>query len=833
MGLNPSVNDAAGDRNGDGVSNLNEFTRDWLAVVVNIADGSGYDDSWDVLTNGQVVASCRYVNENQTVVGRAVVFVPKGVRVKFTLARYPLDQEVGTDEYELLFELAADAAQPIPWVPVHESPFTDILPYVDGRPPDTSGIYWEYDVPKADLEGHDALRTQQDAPVPETQEVQPGVLISVDDGDPGSGDMLEAKMVVKPFGITGGYTRWLHFSDHTKVRVVAEGLSTPEDPGADIEVGGDMTQPRAYEIHQYGSWAPGDKVAVDLRIKDPDGTVVSSDTITLVVLKVDLDVGDGSGGSPDGDLEDPEDGVRAFLPGERGGVPVISGSPNPNNPSQILLSFQPLKIVALAPGLASVAFDIPGGMVSQWRGYTTDTLVPNETKPDFSFDRDTYQDSYVVPVANGKAVAPFWCKDYGGWCRVRIRFLDSAGSVVYTYRLDIPRDDDHDGISDQWEEDMVREWNTQYGAHETVGNTFFNPDHDAELPDPDGDAGPLAAHASPGDGLSVREEYRGFDFLGSAEWGVTTRFHRLSPARKNLLVEVDSMQGFATTPTAPEIAGCMAAVKSAFMSSAGAQVDYAVDRINLPYASFSVSSDLYAYRATHRGVGDGLHDYTKHAYLLFCESYAPTTPPVTILGITQKSDKGASVFAKTCRTEATTLSPFGVTFTSLIGSVATHELGHVVNAEHHQQRRPAININYTPLASDQSAMITRSAADWTKMYFQMGPDGSTPGTPISLLSPDSDTFAELAAKISLLPGYSATVQPGAGGKYSYLASFNADALTWFWMARAGVSAIIKRSADVSVMEQGYHVQTYITPLFANSGPAADHEAKKLNFKVWF
>ena len=74
--------------------------------VTNIADGSGNDDSWDVLTNGQVVASCRYVNNIQTVAGRAVAFVPKGIRVKFTLGRIPVDQEAGTDEYRIGFELA-------------------------------------------------------------------------------------------------------------------------------------------------------------------------------------------------------------------------------------------------------------------------------------------------------------------------------------------------------------------------------------------------------------------------------------------------------------------------------------------------------------------------------------------------------------------------------------------------------------------------------------------------------------------------------------------------------------------------------------------------------
>lgn len=73
--------------------------------------------------------------------------------------------------------------------------------------------------------------------------------------------------------------------------------------------------------------------------------------IKLTILSVDLDVANGSGGGPDGDIDDPEDGTHGYIPGKRGNANILSWSSG-------TLSPQPLKIVALAPDVASVRFEL-------------------------------------------------------------------------------------------------------------------------------------------------------------------------------------------------------------------------------------------------------------------------------------------------------------------------------------------------------------------------------------------------------------------------------------------------------------------------------------------
>lgn len=79
--------------------------------------------------------------------------------------------------------------------------------------------------------------------------------------------------------------------------------------------------------------------------------------------------------------------------------------------------------------------------------------------------------------------------------------------------------------------------------------------------DPDG-PGPLPEHKTEGDSLAVFQEYRGFILDGGP--GHSGGHTRLSPARKEFLVEVDIMAGVTHMPSEAEIRGIMDTVSAGF-----------------------------------------------------------------------------------------------------------------------------------------------------------------------------------------------------------------------------------------------------------------------------
>jgi hypothetical protein len=530
--------------------------------------------------------------------------------------------------------------------------------------------------------------------------------------------------------------------------------------------------------------------------------------VQVVVLKVDLDVGNGSGGGPDGDIDDPEDGTHGYIPGNRGNANILSWSSG-------TLSPQPLKIVALAPGVASVRFELVS--YTTLEGFCANSYQPDATSYDYSFDSST--DSWIAqePVVGGKAVVDFYCKDFGGRCRVEVTFRDAANNVLHTCWLDIPRDADSDGISDQWEENAVTEWNAQYGESQTVGNGFFATSDDKEKTDPDG-AGSLAAHATVGDSLTVMQEYRGFMFDGPADWGGTVGYKRLSPARKNLLIEVENMGGFTGSATKAEVVSAMATLKAVYLSSTGAEVDYATDNNNAPYANFSSESAVTTYRTTHRGHDASTFDYSEYVYLLFCEKdWAANT-----YGRGGGGWLGGNVYCTTGRARASSLSSLGlgISFSGCIGYTATHEIGHCLKAEHHLPVLSALQVNYSPLAADETVLIRR---DDNVLKLETAPDASTFHT-ISLLAATADTFTELDGQVDGLAQYSASVLGSSGAKYSYTIYGSP------WWVYPTADAVIKRHYDHSVMESPAHLlDQLLSPTFANTGTGYAHEVQKMDF----
>ncbi|MEI6149259.1 MAG: LamG domain-containing protein, partial [bacterium] len=119
-GLNPlDPGDAGGDWNGDGLSNLEELSREALAVQVTVADPNGDDDVWSVLLNGHVVATGGAGSP-----GSGVALIPVDTEATFTLQLVSDDGYTNnSDEYQVNFESVDFSSGALPWLPaVSNSP---------------------------------------------------------------------------------------------------------------------------------------------------------------------------------------------------------------------------------------------------------------------------------------------------------------------------------------------------------------------------------------------------------------------------------------------------------------------------------------------------------------------------------------------------------------------------------------------------------------------------------------------------------------------------------------------------------------------------------------
>jgi hypothetical protein len=176
----------------------------------------------------------------------------------------------------------------------------------------------------------------------------------------------------------------------------------------------------------------------------------------------------------------------------------------------------------------------------------------------------------------------------------------------------------NDQISDKWESDMVAQWKTQYNDQQAAGTGFFTGADDKELPDPDGQLSnpTYEEQKTAGDHVSVFSEYRGFildggGFDAGGQNGHTGGHKRLSPARKEALLEVDHTPNLQYSPPG--------GVKTYFDSAtriwsreAGVHVYYVTDNSNLPAPPFvdgmtTTEFDQVAmtYLSAHRGTPGG------------------------------------------------------------------------------------------------------------------------------------------------------------------------------------------------------------------------------------
>jgi len=200
--------------------------------------------------------------------------------------------------------------------------------------------------------------------------------------------------------------------------------------------------------------------------------------------------------------------------------------------------------------------------VSQLEGWCVNGRFASgsQTGDDFSFAPDydlraitvlpevQYSHANARQILASFAHLQLFCKDTGGRCVLTATPYDGDDNAMLPVTVAIPLDGNGNGIADAWERDKVTQHNTIYPSAPVT----WSP---ALYADPLGDDEPAAlgvrrtdgtySHADTGDGLSVMDEYRGYVLDGGADF-TSTRHVRLSPALKELLVQVNELPGMAS-----------------------------------------------------------------------------------------------------------------------------------------------------------------------------------------------------------------------------------------------------------------------------------------------
>ena len=275
------------------------------------------------------------------------------------------------------------------------------------------------------------------------------------------------------------------------------------------------------------------------------GTLI--DKVNLLPMDLDLDV------NGDGDLDDSCDGLTTYLPGYQGDKAIL----HTGTSFKDLQFDEPQAMKLIITGLGTSAVDSATFKIlnpTSYFGYCGNAIAKGGTDKDeavnsgadFSFA--AAEDDFEIQgtIATDQIWAPIYCKDYGAWCQVEIT-LKKNGTVIGTPTLlTLPLDINGDKLADSWQDAENLKWNAQFNPvaprqATDADRALVNPDLDSEEADPDGRNGDggrdLPAMATTGDGLRIREEYRGFILDGGP--GITTpgQHKRLSIARKEMLVE--------------------------------------------------------------------------------------------------------------------------------------------------------------------------------------------------------------------------------------------------------------------------------------------------------
>ena len=503
------------------------------------------------------------------------------------------------------------------------------------------------------------------------------------------------------------------------------------------------------------------------------------ETMKLDLVSRDLDVNGNR------TITDAVDGAENYLPGSVG-TPG-GGYNNVLSDEQNGYTGQLMTLVVDGAGVDSrvdkLTFRITD--VTNHEGYcenaTSISLQGEGKTDDFSFkktgnDRKITIDSSSTPstspsyggrMETDKTWVYFWAKDYGGSCTVEVSLKKEDGTEITTLpALDIPQDEDDDGIADRWEERAVTEWNNQYdGVSEPVGNEFFSPSDDKEKKDPDG-RGPLAEHKDVGDGLTVLHEYRGFDFHSVGAWGGEQNYVRLSPAKKELLVEVDrSVDREAPTVAAPrgEVKSAMTTAKSAFLRSAGVELYYVVDNIVAPKASFTTYNQMESYAAsnydTTNETDSVVLDRSRYVYLLFAFQIGPESDRF-LHGLADEKWNGAIIACNPLHdsiggANATSRfnSLYSISIEEKMGATVTHELGHTVQCSGdtvYYYGTPALRVRMRPTYYPEEPAVWGIEEVGNQFQAQLEPEKGVVDLGMDLYANANVTLADVENGINAL-----------------------------------------------------------------------------------
>ncbi len=390
--------------------------------------------------------------------------------------------------------------------------------------------------------------------------------------------------------------------------------------------------------------------------------------------------------------------------------------------------------------------------VSKHPGYAMNASFTNtaNNEDDFSFASANDQPSVTVGKTawvNSVFDVSLFCKDYAASCVLHITgtiaFTKGGKAGTFTIPDDkpvvfiLPRDNDYDGIADAWEEAEVGKktaqgvwaggkWEQLYGNGtkvtytNTQGQQFtldidkdrdVRGDDDDEPADPDAndkdggtDLGPHGAwmftgvpvpfdmqtamrdfekHGS-GDSYTTMQEYRGFIGIGAAG-----AHRRLSPCRKEVLLEVDVMSlpqelanKFGATEVAARarVAKILDEVAKIYRDTAGIDVYYVIDDVynnRTPHNLLATEDAAKAWKGACRDrARQGEDDYRLFIHMCFVDVLTYAETPAVVYGQCREAFDGG--FVALSRHDLQ-----GVDADLVLSRTFGHELGHAGGCTHY------------------------------------------------------------------------------------------------------------------------------------------------------
>lgn len=358
-------------------------------------------------------------------------------------------------------------------------------------------------------------------------------------------------------------------------------------------------------------------------------SLMAEDWLHLVFAGTQLDV------NYDLDTDDPVDGFMNYRPGYEGATAKLSSGPfrdvTPLAPQRMNVILNGL---GTTRGVSRVEGSLSG--VSELKGYTGNGDDPGDTwfntRDDISFspDEDKKQSDTNTggAVLAGKSYLRITARDYAATGDLGVIVFDRSGVGRGSMTRQVVKDWDHDSLQDRWEEEEVARFKAQFalsfannppvisifGSGEPSETTNEYADPDGGAPNLDGDGGRnVVAHKAPGDSLTPFQEYRGFvldggGFDGNGANGHPGGHKRLSPAYKEYLWEVDTMQGIFHVPLGgtDAVLDVVARDYSDKNRGPGIRVYWVVSDNQTPYQVFGnveTSSDRDDYARTRRHTG--------------------------------------------------------------------------------------------------------------------------------------------------------------------------------------------------------------------------------------